>query len=163
MYCFRLLISPIYLNSVFPSQREARKPWRFPSIIRESKLLGVLFSTPNPCLNSVSPFPREARKGSAKSLDVWFILIIKESWRFDVPFSTLNEPYLSEFSFPLSREARKPWRFFKLLEKADDWVYCFRLLILVWIQFPPSRAKSSDVWFIYYRKKTMGCTVFDSY
>ena len=38
---------------------------------------------------------------------------------------------------PLSREARKLWRFIKLLEKEDDSLDRSRLLILVWIQFPP--------------------------
>ena len=60
------------------------------------------------------------------------------------------KPYEREFnlflshtrlSYLLSRVARKLWRFIKLLENEDDSLYRSRLLILVWIQFPPSRVK----------------------
>ena len=55
---------------------------------------------------------------------------IEKGRQFVVSFSTLIKPYSSEFSFPLSREARKPWRFLKFrLEKEDDSLYRFRLLI----------------------------------
>ena len=38
---------------------------------------------------------------------------------------------------PLPREARKLWRFIKLLWKEDDLLYRSLLLIFVWIQFLP--------------------------
>ena len=38
---------------------------------------------------------------------------------------------------PIPREARNLLRFIKSLEKEDDSLYRFRLLILVYMQFPP--------------------------
>ena len=115
----------IFLNSVPPPSRAKRGSFDVSLNYERKQRFGVLFSTLNPCLNSVSvsvqfqfrerrrfvvPFSTRLNEVFPSARSAEFLAFhhnIEKGRRFLVPFSNLIKPYSSEFNFPLSREARK--------------------------------------------------------